>query len=565
MALLVHACKSKTATTSAKNASPIVGASDLPFQEKFFEAQRYKALGNYQMAYKAFMECRALDNANGTVNYELARIEQEKLNNLPTATSYAQMAVEADKNNAWYHLLLAELWREQGKYSAAAKEYKEVHRLNPDDPAALYELAGVLLYDRKYEEAIKIYDEIESENGVSEELSFQKHQLYLQVKNLDKAGKELEKLAEAYPEEARYWGIVAQFFQQNNQPEKASAALEKMVKADPDNGQVHYQLSEYYATKGEEQKSFEELKAAFNTKDITIDQKISVLLKYFSLTQMNPSYTTQAYELLAITEKLHPQEAKSYSIYGDFLYRDRRDEEALVKYKRAVELDPSKSIIWEQLVNLEGGLQKFDLLEKDSKKAMELFPSLPDFYYFNGIANHQLKRYNESVESLNIGKELVLDDKLFKAQFYSALGSAYHELKDHVRSDEAFDEALKIDSENVLVLNNYAYYLSLRKAKLEKAAEMSKKANELNPNQATFEDTYAWVLYELKRYSEAKLWMEKCISHGGSGAEVFEHYGDILYRTGDKAGAVDAWKKSQAEGNNSEALKQKIAQQKLPD
>lgn len=565
-ALALVACKAKTKTASSpKGNVPNAHTASLPFQEKFFEAERYKALGNISMAYKAFMECRGIDPNNAAVNYELARIEQEKNNNLPAATDYAQRAVNLNKENPWYHLLLAELWRDQGKYSAAAKEYREVHRLNPDDPAALFELAGALLYDQKYDEAIKTYDEIEGENGISEDLSFQKHQLYMQLKQTEKAGNELEKLAEAYPEEARYWGVVAQFYQQNNQPEKASMALEKMVKADPENGQVHYQLSEYYAAKGDEKKSYEELRAAFQTKDITIDQKVAVLLKYFNLTNMNPAYNAQAYELLDITERMHSNEAKAHSIYGDFLYRDRRDEEALKKYSKAVELDPSKSMIWMQLVVIEGGLRKFDLLEKDSKRAMELFPSLPDFYYYHGIALDQLKRFNEAVESFNLGKELVVDNNAFLVQFYSALGSAYHELKDHARSDEAFDQALALDPDNALVLNNYAYYLSLRKAKLEKAAAMGKKANELNPNEATFEDTYAWVLFELKRYEEAKEWMEKCLAHGGSGAEVYEHYGDILFRVADIAGALDAWKKSQAAGNNSEGIKQRIAQQKIAD
>lgn len=559
--LAFFSCKGKKSATATSSAV-LTGEA---FQQAFFTAETEKIKGNTTNAYKSFQECLSLAPDAGAVNFEMAKLEKDKLNNLPMALTHAQKAVASDKSNPWYHLLLAEIHRDMGKYELAIKEYQEVKKLKPGSAETLYELANLYLYQEKYAEAIKVYDELEQVNGPYEELSFQKHQLYLQIKQPDKAGLELEKLAEAYPEEARYWGVVAQFYQQVGNKEKAQIALEKMVKADPENGQVHYQLSEFYAAAGDDQKSYQELKKAFATTDVTIDQKINILLKYFNLTQYNPNFIGQAYELLALTEKTHPKEAKAASIYGDFLYRDKRDQEALTKYQTALALDGTKSLIWSQIMVIESGLKNFNELESDSRKAMELFPNMPEFYYYNGVANDRLKQFDKAIESFSFGKEIVVENDNLLIQFYSAMGGVYNEMKEYAKSDESYDFALGLNPDNAYVLNNYSYYLSLRKVKLDAAAKMAKHCNELDPDNSSFEDTYAWVLFTQGRYDDAKLWAEKAISHTSTNGELLEHYGDILYKLGKTVEALDRWKAARTAGGGSKNLEQKILQQRFID
>ena len=556
--LLLASCKSK---------QPVAAASaekDLEFQSKFFDAQVYKAKGNEQAAYKAFQDCLILQPDNGAVNYEVARIEHTLQSNLASAEEHALKAVASDANNVWYHQLLGSIYRDAGKYAQAIKTFRQVQRLQPNDPTPLYEISNCYLYERKYAEAVKVLDEIEKLEGINEEVSFQKHRLYMEMKDSDKAAAELLKLAETFPEEARYWGILAQFYQQNGEEEKANNALDKMVKADPDNGQVHYQLSEYYAAKGDDANSYAELKKAFETLDLTMDQKINVLLKFYQLTQVNNEYNTKSYELLELTLRLHPTDAKIYSMYGDFLYKDRQDAKALDMYKEAAKLDNSKNAIWSQILLIEGSLRMFDALLADASTAVELFPGQAQFYYFKGIAADQLKKYDMAIEAYSVGKELVIDNTPLLVQFYSALGTAYHAAGEHAKSDDAFNYALQLNPRNDLVLNNYAYYLSLRKSNLERAAEMSRLSNELSPDNATFEDTYAWVLYQKGDYTNALVWIEKAIEHGATGGEVMEHYGDILFRNGKTNAAVEAWSKALGQPGVSSQLEQKIKEQRIP-
>ena len=141
---------------------------------------------------------------------------------------------------------------------------------------------------------------------------------------------------------------------------------------------------------------------------------------------------------------------------------------------------------------------------------------------------------------------------------------AYHYTKNYTESDKYFDKALKLEPKNAVTLNNYAYYLSLRNENLEKAEAMSKLSNEISVDNSTYEDTYAWVLYVMKRYEDAKTWIEKAIAHGGDqSGTIVEHYGDILYKLNRPADAVEQWKKARQLGDASEQIDLKITGQKI--
>ena len=564
VALTAIGCKSPEKSASKSDAlvdpEQVQVQIDTRFQEAFFKAMYFKNRGDWEKAAAAFEECVGIEpSKSSAAHYELSRIERINRGDPQSALAHIKSAVSLDEKNPWYRHELADVYLALGKYDLAIKEYETVEILNPDDPNNLYEQASALLFAGRLKDALAVYDRLEMKSGTYEELTLQKHSLYMELGEPSKAGLELEKLALAHPEEPRFWGMALRFYTSEGMADQASKALthlESIVSAD---GMVHYQLSEYYSLIGQDAKSYKELRLAFETTDIGIDQKIGVLLRYFSLTDIDPSYLSQAYELLNLTEKLHPTEAKAFAIYGDFLYRDADDMGAIEKYRKAVELDPSRSQIWSQLVMIEAQNQEYVLLREDAGKAAALYPNSPEFYLYHGIASEQLKEYDDAIESFTIGKELVVDDPPLKVQFLSSLGGVYNQLQKHQESDDAYDAALLIEPNNKFVLNNYAYYLSLRKVRLEEAHAMAKKCNELQPGSATFQDTFAWVLYQQGLYDEALIWIEKAIQlNQGEGAELFEHYGDILFRLNRNEQAITQWKKSIALGGDEGAIQLKI-------
>ena len=346
--------------------------------------------------------------------------------------------------------------------------------------------------------------------------------------------------------------------------DKAFQAYSDLLKLDPANAFVHLSLADYYRSQKKNDKAFEEIKIAFKSKDLEIDTKIKILISYYEITDKFPELKPDADTLCKILVDVHPDDAKAFSMYGDFLYRDKKLEEARTQYKKAIAIDKSKYLIWENLLTIDSYLNDFTSLEKDGKEAMDLFPANPIPYFYNGLAKLQLKKYQEAIDVLTEGKEFVIDNKLLLSQIYAYLGDAQNNLKNNTASDIAYDKSLEANPNNAEVLNNFAYYLSLRKENLEKAATMSSKSNDLKPNNDSYQDTYGWILFQQHKYDDAKIWIGKALDNGGKGSgTILEHYGDILFKLGDTESAVKYWMDAKKAGGTTDLIDKKIADRKL--
>lgn len=533
------------------------------FKQSFFEGQQAKMTGNYELAGKHFRKCTDLIPAESAPYYELARIydQQEQLDR---SLRMLEKAIELEPNNIWYQSFFAQVNAQLGKYEKAIETYKAIISDNPQQYDYHFELAGTYIMLGDYDSAIEVFDGLEETLGMNEELSMQKQMLYVEMGKFEEAIEEVKKLVEVNPEEIRYLGILAELYDKNGQRDKAMETYEQLAEMDPDNGMLRLSLSEFHRNAGDDEKSFEELTKAFYSDELEIDKKINVLLSYYAETESNPELLSQAYALCEILLEVHPESAKSYSIYGDYLYREERFKEARKQFAKAAEIDKSRYVIWNQILILDSQLADFEAMESTSAEAMELFPTMPSFYLFNGVANLQKENYEASIEALLAGIDLVVENFGQLAQFYATLGDAYHAVGNHEASDEAYENSLSIQEDNAGVLNNYSYYLSVRGEKLEKALEMSTKANKLEPGNATFQDTQAWILYKLERYEEARDWLEKSMNNGGiTEGTILEHYGDVLYQLNRKAEALDYWHRALEAGGASDLIEKKIAEKKL--
>lgn len=564
--LLLSSCRG-TAETGAREeraeqsspASSLGEKQRIEFDKQFFEGLTQKSLDNPEEARKAFQNCVSLDPGSAAAHYELSRVEYQ-LGNLPAAHIAAKTATEIDRNNLWYHLMLGDVSLEMGMRAEAVKAYEQVLRINPDMVDLYLHLAQIHHSAQNHSEAIAVLNRLEKIIGLNEEIVFQKVALFRAMNKPQDAEKELLRLTAAFPGSPEYLAMLYEFYMQTGMQDKADATLDKMAVPGEKSGQIHLLLADNLKRKGRDNEAFEELKLAFASTEVSIDQKVGILLNFYNAPPNDQKANSEAYELLKILEEAHPSEAKAYSMYGDFLFRDARDEEALAKYYRATELDPNRHLLWLQLLEINSSLGRFADMEKDAGKALEYFPTVTAFYLYHGLALIQLKRHEEALEPLRMGKELVIDDPGQSAQFYSLIGDALHTLQRHDESDLAYDEALTFDPNNVFVLNNYSYYLSIRKKNLDKALAMIARAVELSPGSASFEDTYAWVLFRSGKYAEAETRVRKALEYGGnSNGVILEHYGDILFFLERKQEALDYWKKAMNAGGASPVIEKKIA------
>jgi len=524
----------------------------------FIDAKRDVILGNPDGAILKFKQVLDKNPMHDAAYFELANIYATR-NNWQDAVIYAKKAAEIDPGNDWYQQALAEAYQRNGKYDESAKTFEGLVKKHPGNLDYRYQQAMAYIFAAKYNDALKEYNFIEEKIGVTEEISIQKQKIYLHQNKLDKAAEEVENLIRTFPDESRYYALLAEFYMANDMREEAHDLYMEISEKFPDDPYIHISLADYYRKTGEEDRSFEELKKGFANPSLDIDTKVQILLSYYTVSELYEDAKDQAMILANILVDTHPNNPKSHSIYADFLVQDQKFEEAKTSFYRVIELDSSRYLVWESLLRVEIEMSDFVALEKDSKRTIELFPEQPLGYLFNGAANIQLNNYKEAISALDRGTFFVVGNDLLLAQFYAYLGDAHNQLKDNESSDAAYDKVLLLDPNNSYVLNNYAYYLSLREEDLGKAELMAKKATQLDPENSANLDTYGWVLYKLGKYREAKDLIKSALTHGGSSnAVILEHYGDVLYQLGDIDEALIYWIKAQNAGKGSDFLDKKV-------
>jgi len=321
-------------------------------------------------------------------------------------------------------------------------------------------------------------------------------------------------------------------------------------------------MADLYRRKGDEKKAIEELKLGFANPSLDLDTKIQVLLSFFSLEEFYETKIDSALDLATIIAKTHPDDIRALSIYGELLYRTKALEEALGVINQVIEKDVGAYVTWEQKLFIENEIRNAETVLATSNTMIELFPMQPLAYLFNGFANYQLQKFDIARIVLETGLKLVVDNKNLEAQFYSTLGDVYNRLGNYEKSDESYEQALRLKPDDAFVLNNYSYYLSLRGENLERAREMAALANQLSPDNSSFQDTYGWVLYQLGEYAEAEKWIKKALdTDQGKSSVILEHYGDVLYKLGRKTEAHNYWieaGRKNKEGENSDLLDEKI-------
>lgn len=556
-----HASSSGKDSVDVRNLHGISTKSDeqIKLESLIIDGQKAEFEGNDDVAITNYKEAADNYNENATANYYLARIYYQE-HNYALAEAAIIKAVEHDPTNEWMLLLEAEIFDAQNNFSKAAEVYQRIIELNPDNLENYYSLAFEFSQSKNYEEAIKIYDQIETKNGVDEQLSIEKQKLYNLLQKPDKAIAELQKLVNAFPQTPKYYALLADAYSQNNQPDLAMATIQQLVKIDPNNPQAQLALFNYYKNNGNFTQAFIALKNAFQSVNLDADTKIGLLVNFLPFIASDVSQRNQAIELADILVHVHSDNAKAFSVQGDLLVRANELNAAVDAFKNSLRLDESRYNVWQQLIGLYSIQKQNDSMLYYAQKANQLFPEQLTSYIMYGAALQNNKQYHEALSAFSMAAAIGSDDNKMESDIYKSLGDCYHQLNKNSLSDSCYNLALAAYSSNIYVLNNYAYFLAQRNERLNDALAMAQKLNQLQPSFANYEDTYAWVLFKLKRYTEAKAWIEKCMQHATSiSADMYDHYGDILFMNNDVAGAVANWQRAKDGGLKSNVIDKKIA------
>ena len=506
---------------------------DFQYKSYYFTAIKQKSLENFEESIKYFEKCIRLDKEQASPYYEIAKIYL--LNKeLQESYNYSKQAYQTDKSNKWYAQFYADILFKTQNYYESAKIYKFLIKQDKENEDYYLELAKVYLYDNNLRLSIKTYNDLEKLKGVNHYTSTQKHKLYLELKDFNKAATELENLLIEFPYDTEIYEILSDCYILSGDFDKALEVLIKLSELKPNSPSIHLSLSDFYLQKGNYEKYREELLLAFSSEKLDVQLKIKKIVPLLTPVYENKLENFDfVFELSKIIVEIHPFDAMSNYIYADLLRIDQKTELSVSYYKKVVEINKNEIGAWEEMLFLELRLNRLDSLNTDSEQAIEIFPTNPIFYYLNGLSFYYKKNYEKTIEPIKIGVNFVVSNPNLSSEMYSILGNSYNELKDFENSDISYERALEYIPDNVQVLNNYAYYLSLREENLERAEKMSKKTIEMFPEEANYLDTYAWILYKMKKYEQAKIWMQKAIDISES-ETFYSHMAEILIELGEK-------------------------------
>lgn len=559
LAVVVAAC---WLPASAQKKKPATEGSEQAFTQMLISAHKEMALGNEEKAIELFLQCTILLPQNAVPHYKLSQLYlKEKKRN--EALREIEKAVSLDATNKWYYLHQARLLAEMNRYEASAKAYEQVIALDDATHELYFEAALMYASAGKYSKAVGLMDKLEAITGITEDIALHKERFYLAQNKLKKAIAEMQRLCDAYPQDMRYVGMLAEVYAANKQEEKAYELYRYILEREPNNGFAHFAISDYWRNKGEREKAFEATQKGFADAQVDVKPKLNMLMAYLNVAGSSKELKEEAFTLAEILTETHPDEAAAHVIYGDLLITDRQFKEARDQYALALLSEQNKFVVWQQLIMCSAELYDFARMANDCDRALELFPNMPELYLWGGMARYQTKEYARTVTLCKSGLELGLADVNQQVQLLSHLGDAAHFTSQYQLSDSAYEAALRIDGANTYVLNNYAYFLSVRGEKLDRALEMSARTLETSPESATYLDTYGWILYQQGKYKEALVQLEKALARDKQSAEVTEHYADALYRNGRVNEAVDYWKKAKEQGGDALRLEQKIRERKI--
>ena len=528
----------------------------------FLEAMRQQDMGNLTAAFDLLRHARDLNPAAPEVYYQLAAFYVDMKKDA-LAREYFEKAASLDPENSAYQEKLGKLYVSQKDYPNAIKAFERLYEANKtrsDVLQLLYQLYGS---QNDYKMMIKCLERLETVEGTSEQISLSKMQIYEQMGEKRKEYDELKALVDGHPLDLNYRVMFGNWLLQNGKKKEALQKYRDVLKEDPDNSLAKVSMMDYYNNIGDKASVKTILRDLLQSPKTAQTLKLELLRQVIASSQKdnNPD-STEVLRLFSEALAVPQENADIYMLkaaYMSFLKLPKPDITRV--YEQAIEIEPDNSSARIALIQNIWDTHDYDKVIAICRPAIEYNPDEILFYYFQGMAQFQKHDNNAALETFRkgVGQIKPDSDPSIVSDFYGIMGDILHEKGLNKEAFQAYDSCLQWKPDNVAALNNYAYYLSQANENLAKAEEMSYKTIKAEPNNSTFLDTYAWILFQQKRYEEAKIYIEQVIRNDSTlSNEVNEHVGDIYAQTGDMAKAIEFWQKAIDGGNDSATLRKKL-------
>ena len=566
--LAVSAGGRKTGKTLAKAAVPELSYNDrLRFNYFFIEAVRQQNMGNLTAAFDLFEHARRINPRSAEVYYKES-MYFAALENNDKSVEYMERAAALDGRNRIYRQTLAQNYLATHQYDKAIDAFEKLAAANHKDDTPLKMLLQLYQYKKDYKKMLSTLERLEVQDGVSEQLTLDKMHAYELLGDEKSSYGVLKDLADTHPNDLNYRVMLGNWLMQKDRKDEALACYRQVLAEDPTNNNALSSMYDYYTSTSQDSLASGLLTRLLLSEHTPMDTKTTLMRSFINKTEESGGDSTK---VLALFNKVLAMKQNGDDMAElQLAYMDIKNMPAdsiMAACRRVLAISPDNGTARLQLVQLLWQKQQLDDVLAACEPAKMYNPEDIAFYYFSGMAHFMRKENDAALDEFKKGvaQANVNSNADLVSDFYAIMGDIYHEKGMKEQAYASYDSCLQWKDDNMGCLNNYAYFLSVEGEQLKKAEEMSYKTVVSEPDNATFLDTYAWILFKEERYGDAKKYIDSAIVHldtAMTNAEVIEHAGDIYAMNGLTDKAVDYWKKALDVKVDSKMLERKIKARK---
>ena len=528
------------------------------YNEFFLEAICQREKGNSDAAFDLLRHCVEIDSTRSEAWFYLAQY-YAALKDKDKSLAYAKRAAELNPENTTYLETLAQAYIGQHDYKSAAQALEQLCEKSRDRDDVLGMLVQLYEQQEEYDKAIDALSRLEVMEGKSERLSYAKSQLYTQKGDKKAAIAEMKLLADQYPNDYGYRCLYANTLYRNGQQQKAVELYEGILKEEPDNRMAQLSMLAYYHDVNDTLKQDQMTERILTNKNTTQQDRLALMRQVIGESEQQGGDSTRVLQLFHKMLSMPEADADVAIFCATYMNLKKMPQDSIRPVlEQALEMAPDNAAARLQLVSYAWQAEDKDRVIALCKDARQYNPDEMAFYYYQGIAYYQKDQLDNALNAFQNGISVINDqsDPDIVSDFYAVMGDIMHQKGREQEAFAAYDSCLQWKDDNIGCLNNYAYYLSEKGLQLDKAEQMSYRTIKAEPKNATYLDTYAWILFMQKRYSEARIYIDQTLQcDSDSSAVLLEHAGDIYYHVGDKEKALALWQ---------QALERTVAEKPAP-
>ncbi len=528
------------------------------YQYALIEAVKQKNLGNLPGAVELYKMVLEENDSVAVAHYELGTL-YAVTGSFNLALKHLKKAHELDPETHWYFQNYIDVLLIQNEYAQAKKLLKRKIKENPGEIEVHFRLANTEFLSGKTRKAIRILNKIEKMWGFSDKVTLLKANIYEEKGSYRKAMLEIERILEIFPESVQLRVVAAEMAMKSSDNDLAAEYYKSVYDLDSTNVYALTNLTDYYREQENIPGSFFYLNKSFESDEIDFQKKMAILGVYLSDDELIVEQQDHLRKLVETMLRKYRGKQEIHLLASDFFIRAGDYEKALNALMPLLDKGEKRYGLWRQGILLANATGRNQAMLEITQSAHDIFTDSVEIIYFKGIALYELKKFPQVITTFTREVIEAADHSEMTSQMNMLVAESFYQLEEYDQSDSLFRSIINSDLDNYIVMNNFSYYLSLRGEFLEEAKSLSRRTIENNPENETFLDTYAWILYQLEEYEEAEKYILLALKFGGKDNPVInEHAGDILLKNGSIDLARTYYQQAMVLGGDKAILLEKI-------